>query len=156
MLGKVMLLSLANIFLEKVFFCKKSQIIYFSLFFFKEPVTEPVMNCVISNKEGIYRRRKKNAQFNPFTPKMEKFLATQERVVYNAVQRRMRREAATTTTTVETLRLRLRPRPHPAPSGPPIANAKNNHNLESYLSATNRSSNSTKSKFKEIKEASKG
>ncbi|CAG7733247.1 unnamed protein product [Allacma fusca] len=54
-----------------------------------EPVSEMVMHCVQTNKEGIYRRRKKQSQFNPFTPRMEKFLASQEKIVYTAIQRRI-------------------------------------------------------------------
>jgi len=52
------------------------------------------MNCVLSNKEGIYRRRKKYVQFNPFTPQMERFLAAQEKIVYNAIQRRIAKDTA--------------------------------------------------------------
>lgn len=60
----------------------------------QEPVADKVINCVINNKEGIYRRRKKYATFNPFTPQMEKFLAAQEKIVYNAIQRRVAKETA--------------------------------------------------------------
>lgn len=60
----------------------------------QEPVSESVMNCAMNNKEGIYRRRKKYTQFNPFTAQMEKFLAAQEKIVYNAIQRRVAKENA--------------------------------------------------------------
>ncbi|OXA52396.1 WSC domain-containing protein 2 [Folsomia candida] len=106
--------------------------------FLGEPVTESVMNCVINNKEGIYRRRKKNVQFNPFTSKMEKFLSIQERIVYNAIQRRMRKEGTTTTL---------------GPSGLLLfkntAVVKNNHHdLDSYLSYTNSNNNNESSSQK--------
>lgn len=101
-------------------------------------MTESVMNCVINNKEGIYRRRKKNVQFNPFTSKMEKFLSIQERIVYNAIQRRMRKEGTTTTL---------------GPSGLLLfkntAVVKNNHHdLDSYLSYTNSNNNNESSSQK--------
>jgi len=58
------------------------------LTFLDETVEEEVARCVERNKEGIYRRRKRGLPFNPFTPKMERFLAAQERIVEGAIARR--------------------------------------------------------------------
>ncbi|KAL4711902.1 hypothetical protein ACJJTC_006071 [Scirpophaga incertulas] len=42
--------------------------------FLNVTVSEADMNCAISNKEGIYRRRKKLQDFDPFTPDMYRAL----------------------------------------------------------------------------------
>ncbi|CAG4933680.1 unnamed protein product [Colias eurytheme] len=44
--------------------------------FLNHTVTEEDMNCAMYNKEGIYRRRKKYKDFDPFTPNMYAALET--------------------------------------------------------------------------------
>ncbi|CAK1541396.1 unnamed protein product [Leptosia nina] len=59
------------------------RVLYGILNFLNYTVTEDDMNCALTNKEGIYRRRKKHKDFDPFTPNMYAALQTvQQRVIY--------------------------------------------------------------------------
>ncbi|CAF4886530.1 unnamed protein product [Pieris macdunnoughi] len=53
--------------------------------FLNQSVTEEAMDCALANKEGIYRRRKKHNDFDPFTPHMYAVLDTVRRRVANLI-----------------------------------------------------------------------
>ncbi|XP_045518263.1 WSCD family member AGAP003962 [Pieris brassicae] len=53
--------------------------------FLNQSVTEEDMNCALANKEGIYRRRKKHRDFDPFTPHMYAVLETVRRRIANLI-----------------------------------------------------------------------
>lgn len=43
------------------------------------------MNCAMTNKEGIYRRKKKHKNFDPFTPKMQQVVDRVKTKVYKLI-----------------------------------------------------------------------
>ncbi|XP_037049867.1 WSCD family member AGAP003962 [Bradysia coprophila] len=53
-----------------------------ALKFIKFPINEELLNCALSRKEGIYRRKKRIMTFDPYTPDMHKAIEEKKREVY--------------------------------------------------------------------------
>lgn len=58
--------------------------------FLEFPVTQKNLQCALDRKEGIYRRRKRVLNFDPYTPEMKKILKEEEDKVYRAINTALR------------------------------------------------------------------
>ena len=57
------------------------------LIFIGHKVDEELLKCAISRKEGIYRRRKRIIQFDPFTPAMHETISAKTKEIYEKLGR---------------------------------------------------------------------
>lgn len=53
--------------------------------FLEIPVSAQSMSCAMDRKEGIYRRRKRVLNFDPYTAHMKKILQAEQEKVYKAI-----------------------------------------------------------------------
>lgn len=61
-----------------------------ALAFLNRTVPQESLECALANKEGIYRRRNKHQNFDPFTPQMYELLDAAQARVAGLVARRTR------------------------------------------------------------------
>jgi Sulfotransferase domain len=57
------------------------------------PVDEDLMRCAVMRKEGIYRRKKRLMNFDPYTLTMKKMIEERRTQVYTELGRYKRQEA---------------------------------------------------------------
>lgn len=58
--------------------------------FLEFPVTQKNLQCALDRQEGIYRRRKRVLNFDPYTPEMKKILKEEEDKIYRAINTAVR------------------------------------------------------------------
>lgn len=51
------------------------------------PIDRSLLNCALERQEGIYRRKKKVLNFDPYTSEMKKMLKKEQEIVYDAIYR---------------------------------------------------------------------
>jgi hypothetical protein len=56
--------------------------------FIEFSIDEDLMKCAMNRKEGIYRRKRRLLQFDPFTPEMKKMIEEVRVRVYNELGRK--------------------------------------------------------------------
>lgn len=57
------------------------------LHFLEMPVDEKLMKCALERKEGIYRRKRRVLNFDPYTTAMKKQLEAEQDQIYEAIYR---------------------------------------------------------------------
>ncbi|KAF5286574.1 hypothetical protein FQA39_LY16257 [Lamprigera yunnana] len=53
--------------------------------FLEVPISDNLLMCALERQEGIYRRKKRYPNFDPFTPGMKKMLQREQKKVYDAI-----------------------------------------------------------------------
>lgn len=53
--------------------------------FLEIPISKSLLECTLERQEGIYRRKKRHLNFDPFTNAMKKRLQTEQQKVYQAI-----------------------------------------------------------------------
>lgn len=53
--------------------------------FLEHPISKKLFECAIERKEGIYRRKKRVLNFDPFTKSMKKRLEAEQEKVYGSI-----------------------------------------------------------------------